>query len=393
MNIKARELPHTIGGYMKRIIKIGIDVHTTSHTLCIYEPSLTDESKVLFRTQIIPKAKNILKAIKNFKEHNPNDEFDITCGYEAGYLGFSLYRELKELDPKLKCVILAPTKMKTEKGGDRQKNDHRDAKDIAECMSSTDCKYVHVPTEEDEAIKEYLRMREDIKANFKKIKQQILALLARHGHLYDTKCYWTNKFFSWYKSLVFDDELLKETLDEYFIEYYHLEDRLEKLDRRIEELADKEEYKEDVAKLKCFIGIKTNTALSLIVETSDFKRFQDGSLYSAYLGLIPGERSSSDKVKGLSLTKQGNRHLRRLLIEAAQSYTRGIIGYKSKDLKERQAKCSSEVIAYADKANTRLRKKYYHMILRGKNHNIAKAAIARELASFIWGMMTDNIAL
>ena len=93
------------------------------------------------------------------------------------------------------------------------------------------------------------------------------------------------------------------------------------------------------------------------------------------------------------LSKQGNRHLRRLLIEAAQSYTRGIIGYKSKDLKERQAKCSSEVIAYADKANTRLRKKYYHMILRGKNHNIAKAAIARELASFIWGMMTDNIAL
>ena len=93
------------------------------------------------------------------------------------------------------------------------------------------------------------------------------------------------------------------------------------------------------------------------------------------------------------ITKAGNRHLRRLLIEAAQSYTRGSIGYISKDLKIRQNKCTSEVVAYANKANERLRRKYYRLIHRGKKHNIAKVAVARELACFIWGMMTNDIAI
>lgn len=145
--------------------------------------------------------------------------------------------------------------------------------------------------------------------------------------------------------------------------------------------------------LQCLIGIKTHTALSLIVETSDFNRFKKGNMYSAYLGLIPGDDSSGGHEKKLGITKAGNNHLRRLLVEAAQGYTRGRVGFKSKDLKSRQEKCSSEVVAYADKANERLRRKYYRMILRGKKYNVAKTAIARELACFIWGIMTDHIDL
>ena len=177
------------------------------------------------------------------------------------------------------------------------------------------------------------------------------------------------------------------------IEYRHLESRIEKLDQRIEEFAMKDEYKESVDKLKCFIGIKTHTALSLIVETSDFKRFNRGDLYSSYLGLTPGEDSSGEDINRLSITKAGNKHIRKLLVEAAQAYTRGAIGHISKDLKTRQSLCSTDIVAYANKANERLRRRFYRLVSRGKKHNVAKVAIARELASFIWGMMTDNIAL
>ena len=177
------------------------------------------------------------------------------------------------------------------------------------------------------------------------------------------------------------------------IEYNHLCDRVEILDRQIEEISLKEEYVEKVQQLQCLIGIKTHTALSLIVETSDFNRFKKGNMYSAYLGLIPGDDSSGGHEKKLGITKAGNNHLRRLLVEAAQGYTRGRVGFKSKDLKSRQEKCSSEVVAYADRANERLRRKYYRMTLRGKRFNVAKTAIARELACFVWGIMTDHIDL
>ena len=131
----------------------------------------------------------------------------------------------------------------------------------------------------------------------------------------------------------------------------------------------------------------------MIVETSDFKRFPKGNIYAAYLGLIPGDDSSGDDDDQLGTTKAGNRHLRRLLIESAQSFTRGQIGYVSSDLRQRQSKCSSDIVAYANKANERLRRKYCKMIAKGKKFNVAKTAIARELACFIWGMMTENIQL
>ena len=135
------------------------------------------------------------------------------------------------------------------------------------------------------------------------------------------------------------------------------------------------------------------TALSLIVETGDFTRFAKGNVYAAYLGLAPGEHSSAVKVNRLGITKAGNSHLRLLLVEAAGGICKGAIGHKSKVLKQRQQGNSAEVIAYADKANERLRRRYYRMVLKNnKKTNVVKTAVARELACFIWGMMTGNIA-
>lgn len=139
--------------------------------------------------------------------------------------------------------------------------------------------------------------------------------------------------------------------------------------------------------------MKTQTALSTIVEVGDFKRFASAQHFASYLGLVPGEDSSGDSQNKLGITKAGNSHVRTLLVEAAQSYTRGQAGYKSKTLKERQYGNTADVIAYADKANERLRRKYYHMVLcKNKKANVAKTAIARELACFMWGMMTGDIS-
>lgn len=236
-------------------------------------------------------------------------------------------------------------------------------------------------------------MRDDHKLALKKVKQQILAFCLRHGCQYDgTKSHWTQAHINWLRTLKLDG-LYAETLEEYLLEYDYLTAKIDRVDRRIEELASEDDYKEKVHKLECFIGIKTHTALSIIVETGDFKRFADAQHFASFLGLTPGEDSSGGDQNRLGITKAGNSHLRTLLTEAAQSYTRGQVGYKSRLLAARQEGNTPAVIAYADKANERLRRKYYRLVLKqGKKANVAKAAIARELACFIWGMMTDKVA-
>ena len=142
--------------------------------------------------------------------------------------------------------------------------------------------------------------------------------------------------------------------------------------------------------MSCLLGIKTHTALSMIVEVGDFERFEKAPKFASFLGLVPSEDSSDTRVNRYSITKVGNSHLRKLLVEVAQSYTRGNVGHKSVALKQRQKGNPPEVIAYADKANERLRRRFYKMTLnKGVSRDVAATAIARELACFIWGMMTE----
>ena len=176
------------------------------------------------------------------------------------------------------------------------------------------------------------------------------------------------------------------------IKYRYFENEIARFDERIEELASDEQYSDGVKKLRCITGIDTNSAMTLISEIGDFNRFKNANSFSAYVGLVPGEYSSSERENRLPITKTGNKHARTVLVEAAQSLCRGRIGVKSKRLISKQRGNDPNVIAYADKANLRLRRKYYRMILRGKHRNDAVIAVARELACFVWGMMTDHIA-
>ena len=374
---------------MNRILKIGMDVHSTNYTLCAMEPVIGAEDRIFANIQVTPDYKNIILFIENLKEKlGTNDTYDVECGYEAGCLGYSLYNQLTKAG--VKCVILAPTTMLTSQGK-RVKTDSRDAHLIAQCLSYGGYHPVYIPTEQDDSVKEYLRMRDDHKTSLKKIKQQIGMLCIRHGYCYDGT-YWASPHLKWLRKLELAS-IYRETLDEYLATYEELTAKIERFDARIEEISAQTEYAEKTQKLKCFLGIKTHTALSLVVETGDFTRFAKGNVYAAYLGLVPGEHSSAENVNRLSITKAGNSHLRLLLVESAGGICKGIVGYKSKALRQRQQGNSAQVIAYADKANSRLRSKYYRMIKHGKRRNVAVTAIARELACFVWGMMTDNISV
>jgi len=374
---------------MYRILKIGMDVHSTNYTLCAMEPTIGSEDRIFGEIQVAPDYKEVICFIESLKmKLGLNDEYSIECGYEAGCLGYTLYHQLSNAG--IKCVILAPTTMLTPQG-QRVKTDKRDARLIAQCLCYGGYHSVYIPTGEDDAVKEYLRMRDDHKLALKKLKQQINAFVLRHGHRYvGTK--WTIKHVTWLNRLELDP-MYRETLNEYMASYEEQEVKIERYDKRIEEIAAEARYQENAKKLGCFLGIRTHTALSLIVETGDFKRFAKGNTYAAFLGLAPGEDSSSTNVNRLGISKAGNIHLRCLLIEAAKGICKGAIGHKSKALRSRQNGQAAGVIAYADKANTRLRSKYYKMIRHGKKKNVAVAAVARELACFVWGMMTGNISV
>ena len=373
---------------MNRIIKIGMDVHNTNYTLCAMEPTVGAEDRVFGEIQVAPDYKEIILFIESLKmKLGFHDDYSIECGYEAGCLGYALYNQLTNAG--IKCVILAPTTMLSTKGK-RIKTDKRDARLIAQCLCYGGYHPVYIPTKEDDAVKEYIRMRDDHKQILKSLKQQINAFVLRHGYQYSgTK--WTIKHVNWLSKLDLDP-MYRETLNEYMASYEEQESKIERYDKRIEEIAAEERYQENARKLGCLLGISTHTALSLVVETGDFKRFAKGNIYAAYLGLAPGEHSSSTSVNRLGISKAGNTHIRCLLVEAARSICKGAVGHKSKRLRARQIGQSAEVIAYADKANTRLRSKYYRMIRHGKANNVAVAAVARELACFIWGMMSGNIS-
>lgn len=367
-------------------VYVGMDIHKESFSLCSFT---IEEDKGKHHQRTEANYKNVLKYLEHLRTIY-GDDTKFICGYEAGCLGYTLYHQLTENN--VKCVILAPTTMLEQRSHKRIKTDKRDAEIIARCLAQHNYSPVHIPTDKDEQTKEYLRMRDDHKLALKKVKQQILAFCLRHNYRYDGNSHWTAAHIKWLKSLKPED-LYQEILDEYMLTFENLCDKIERMDKRIEELANQSEYKEAVGKLSCFIGVKTHTALSVIVEVGDFKRFVNAQHFASYLGLVPGEDSSGDGKNRLGITKAGNRHVRLLLTEAAQCYSRGQIGRKSKLLKNRQEGNTAQVIAYADKANERLRRRYYKMVLgKSKKANVAKTAIARELACFMWGMMTDNIA-
>jgi transposase len=318
------------------------------------------------------------KALKGYREKG-----EVRVAYEAGCLGYTLYRALKEKG--YDCRVIPPNKVFHGGTEERVKTDKRDAVAIAWMLKRDEGDSIAVPSKEDEATRDLIRCRGDLQEDLKRGKQRMLKFLLRLGYRYDTDRYWTGRHFQWMKGLAFEMALDKQTFDEYLSVIEGLTDRIGRVDKTIAEVAESERYREKVRKFRAFKGIDYLIALSLVVEIGDFRRFPSAQAFMSYLGLVPSEYSSGKKRKQGGITKTGNSHLRRLLTEASWHYARP--AQVSKRLAQRRVGTDEQTIAYADKALRRLHGKFVKMVFKGKAKQTAVTAVARELAGFIWGVM------
>ncbi len=377
------------------VVKIGMDVHKETFTLCALGDFVTEmETKVLVPAYTVPaKASYVVKLVDKLKQKYASaGGIEVECGYEAGCLGYSLYKELTKAG--IKCTILAPTTMFNSNNNRRVKNDSRDSMTIAQCLMNGTYSPVFVLDEHDEEVKEYIRMADDHRAQLKRFKQQLNAFLLRLNIVYG-KTKWTKTHLEWLRKQDLGSELNNITRDEYLRTIVTLTETIARLDRKIIEIAQNDErYKDIVARIVAFRGIKERTALAIVSEVGDFNRFPSANKFAAFLGLTPGEHSSGAKNQKLGINKAGNGHLRRLLVESAQAATKGTLsGVKSYELIRRQTGLDADVIAYADKCNDRLRRRQISLTAKNKPNNVAKTAVARELACFVWGMATKHFGI
>ena len=369
---------------MYSIIYLGMNVHINIYSLCVIN-GVTGE--ILAETKCSADISMVLKFVENLKDVYGQD-IQIKAGYEAGCLGYVPYHQLTKHG--IDCDILAPTTMHRSSKNKLNKNDKLNARMIASNLKNKTYKAVYVLNDDDLAVKEYVCMLDDTKIVRKKLKQQINAFTLRYGMKYSGKSKWTLSHLKRLKKLELSP-MLKEVLNERLLQYEALCDKIERYSEKLNELSHNESYEKQVSLLCCFKGIDTTAAMTLHIEISDFNRFSSAKKFSSYVGLTPGEDSSGDKTKYLSIMKQGNMAVRSTLIECAQSIVKGTVGKKSKAVKSRQKGQNGVVIAYADRAVERLQRKYHKMIYRGVNKNKAISAVARELACFVCGMEIGHI--
>lgn len=371
---------------MTSVVYVGMDVHKASFSLCAL---VKDTGEIIRETQCASDPKLVEKFVDHLSEDlEPNTEF--LAGYEAGVLGFSLCKSLQTLG--INCVIMAPTTMYSSGKNKRIKNDKMDAKMIARNLAANTYRSVHIPDEEDDDVKEFIRMRNTQKKSAIRIKQQLGALILRHGFQYQsTKTKWTQDHVKWIKSLKLSDTL-QLAVDEYLIQLAELLEKIARYDQMIEKFSHQERYEQPVSRLCCMRGLSTMNAMTIQVEISDFERFPSAPAFMSYAGLNPSEHSSGEHTYKGSITKQGNAVVRTTLVEASQSLVKGRVGYKGRSVRTRQAGQDASVISYADRASVHLQRTFHRMIEAGKPYNVAVTAVARQLAGYIWGMETGRIA-
>jgi transposase len=364
---------------MENVYHVGLDVHKETVEMSVFY-NWNQEPE--FEKRMNNDQGKIISQLKKLQKNGR-----VAVCYEAGCMGFVLKRALDEAG--IDCHVVSPGKL-PRKPTDKIKTDRRDARNLAKLHRAGETEAIYIPTDEDEATRDYIRARDDIKLDLKRAKQQLLKFLLRYGYRYETNRYWTGKHRKWMKGITFLHLMHKETFETYYTRILELEERLVFMEARITEIAQTERYRESVNHLRCFKGIDYLIALALVCEVGDFRRFPDAGSFMAYLGLVPREHSSGEKRRQGGITKSGNGHIRRLLIESSWHYR-----YQSppgKRLTSRRVGQNIEVIAYADKGMRRLQKKFSKLLFKGKSKNATVTAVARELAGFIWGVMNNKIA-
>lgn len=358
---------------------VGLDVHAKTVAIAVAEEGRAPAQPL---TQVPNDLGRILRALDRL---GPREA--LRCAYEAGPTGYGLQRALSRAG--LDCIVIAPSKM-PKAAGDRVKTDKRDAARLARFLRSGDLVAVHVPDEACEAMRDLLRAREDAKRAQLRARHQLSKYLLRHGRRWP-KSNWTRAHHEWIEQQAFGHPAQDRALQEYLHTVDEASARIERYDTLLAELVPSTEQAALIEALQAFRGVQLLTAASIAYELGDLHRFRTAKNLMSFVGLVPSEDSSGDRVRRGGITKAGNGALRRLLIEAAWSYRHTPrVAYR---LKKRAEGVAPGIRAIAWKAQVRLNKRYRRLVARGKPQQKTLVAVARELAGFLWHAARQDVLL
>ena len=349
---------------------VGLDVHAWSVT----GHALDADTGQVWQRKLTPDPAEVLAWVSTLPD-------PVKVGYEAGPTGYSLYRFLN--DHGVTCVVGAPSKQHRPHG-DRVKTDTRDAELLARLLKLDEFAEVTVPSVEQEAARDLVRAREDVRGDLMRARHRLSKLLLRQGILYTGGKPWTGVHDVWLRSQRFEQPARQTAYDAAYEAVVLTSDRRSRLDAEIEVMAADSSYTEVVHRLGCLRGISTLTGFGLAVEIGDWHRFT-GATIGAFVGLVPTEHSSGRSRAQGSITKTGNGHARRLLVEAAWHHAKP---YRApgKVIRDRWDQAPAAARVRGHEGNRRLHQRWLAFNARKKKPTIANVAVARELAGWAWSL-------
>jgi len=349
---------------------VGLDVHArsvTGHAL----DAVTGE---VWQRKLCPDPGEVLRWVSGLPG-------PVKVGYEAGPTGYGLYRCLN--DHGTRCVVAAPSKLHRPHG-DRVKTDARDAELLAHLLKLGEIVEVKVPSVEQEAARDLVRAREDARGDLMRARHRVSKMLLRQGIVYSGGDAWTKVHDSWLRGQRFDQQSRQLAYDSAYEAMVLTVDRRDRLDRAIDEMAANSSYTPVVRRLGCLRGISTLTGFALAVEIGDWQRFT-GATIGAFVGLVPTESSSGQSRSQGSITKTGNTHARRLLVEAAWHHAKPY-RVPGKTMRDRWELAPPAARVRGHEGNRRLHQRWQGFNARKKRPAVADVAIARELAGWVWSL-------
>ncbi len=357
---------------------VGLDVHKDTIAVAVALPGRIEP---VYRGEILNRRSSLRRLIGRLSAHGEVVSF---C-YEAGPCGYGVYREIMESGHD--CAVVAPSLI-PRKPGDRVKTDRRDALMLARLHRSGDLTPVWVPGPEQEAMRDLTRGREDMKAMELKARQRLGAFLLRHGRVYRAgKSRWTQAHFRWLEEQAFEQPVQQVVFQEYVDAVTQAQARVAGMEGQMREALASWSLRAVVEALMSLRGVQLITAMTVLAELGDLSRFDSPRQLMSFLGLVPSEHSSGERRRQGAITKTGNGHVRRVLVEAAWHYRHP--ARKTAHLRRKAAAAPPAVQALAWAAQKRLCTRYRHLDYAGKAKCKVTTAVARELVGFIWAIACE----
>jgi transposase len=357
---------------------VGLDIHKDSITAAVFRNRDPEPLHVDRLPYDLRKLRRYFQRLQV--------EGTVRACYEASGAGYVLQRSLAQWG--VECHLAAPSLI-PRRPGERRKTDRRDAIKIARDFRDGRLVLIHVPTEEDERIRDLVRCRETFQREIVKSRHYILKFMRRRGFVFRDGQNWTTRHFNWIRQVLAPGTLADEdhvVLSEYLALLEYKLQRRDELDGRIEALAFTPRYKPLVDRICCFRGFKTQAAMVIATELGDLRRFENPRQLMAYVGLVPSEHSSGDRRRLGAITKAGNARVRHILIQSAWHYRkRPAVGAP---LRQRQRGQDPAVIRHAWKCQHRLYTLFHRLAVK-KPRQVAATAVARELVGFLWAVLRD----